>query len=86
MSALIKETMGPGVVVHTYNPSYSGGRDQGTKGDPISKISNTKRAGGVAQVVEHLSTERQTLSSNSSAANKKKNKKENTARCGGTHL
>jgi hypothetical protein len=48
-------------VAHTCNPSYSGGRDQEDNGfkpaqtnssqDPISKISNTKRAGGVAQGV-----------------------------------
>jgi hypothetical protein len=48
-------------VAHACNPSYSGGRDQknhGSKptransfGDPISKTSNTKRAGGVAQGV-----------------------------------
>jgi hypothetical protein len=48
-------------VAHTCNPSYSGGRDQEDRGskpaqansswDPISKIPNTKRAGGVAQGV-----------------------------------
>jgi hypothetical protein len=48
-------------VAHSYNPSYSGGRDQEDCGlklaqanslrDPISKIPNTKRAGGVAQGV-----------------------------------
>jgi hypothetical protein len=47
-------------MAHTCNPIYSGGRDQegcGSKPaqanslqDPISKISNTKRAGGVAKV------------------------------------
>jgi hypothetical protein len=47
-------------VAHTCNPSYSGGRDQEDRGskpapangflDPISKIPNTKRAGGVVQV------------------------------------
>jgi hypothetical protein len=46
-------------VVHTFNPSYSGGRNQedlslkpgqaNNSGDPISKIPITKRAGGVAQ-------------------------------------
>jgi hypothetical protein len=48
-------------MAHAYNPSYSGGRDQEDYGskpvwanslqDPISKIPNTKRAGGVAQSV-----------------------------------
>jgi hypothetical protein len=47
-----------GLVAHTCNPSYSGGRDQEDRSskpgqpnssqDPISKILNTKRAGGVA--------------------------------------
>jgi hypothetical protein len=51
-------------VAHTYNPSYSGGRDQEDHGlkpaganssqGPILKIQNTKRAGGVVQVVERL--------------------------------
>jgi hypothetical protein len=46
-------------VAHTCNPSYSGGRDQEDHGskpaqanssqDPVLKIPNTKRAGGVAQ-------------------------------------
>jgi hypothetical protein len=46
-------------VAHTCNPSYSRGRDQEDQGskpalanssqDPISKIPNTKRVGGVAQ-------------------------------------
>jgi hypothetical protein len=48
-------------VAHICNPSYSGSRDQEDCGskparanssrDPISKIPNTKRAGGVAQGV-----------------------------------
>jgi hypothetical protein len=51
----------PGTLAHTCNPSYSGSRDQEDHGlkparanssqDPISKIPNTKRAGGVAQGV-----------------------------------
>jgi hypothetical protein len=46
-------------VAHTYNPSYSGGRDQEDQGskparanssqDPISKTLHRNRAGGVAQ-------------------------------------
>jgi hypothetical protein len=37
-------------VAHTYNPSYSGGRDQeDSLGDPISKIPIMKRAGRVVQ-------------------------------------
>jgi hypothetical protein len=48
-------------VAHAYNPSYSGGRDQEDHGwrpaqgkclrDPILKIPNTKRPGGVVQGV-----------------------------------
>jgi hypothetical protein len=48
-------------VICACNPSYSGGRDQEDSGsktahanrswDPISKIPNKKRAGGVAQSV-----------------------------------
>jgi hypothetical protein len=48
-------------VAHTCDPSYCGGRDQEGHGSkpaqantlrgPISKIPNTKRAGGVAQSV-----------------------------------
>jgi hypothetical protein len=59
-------------VAHTCNPSYSGGRDQEDHGskpaqayslrDPNLKIHNTKRAGGVAQVVEHLSSKSEALS------------------------
>jgi hypothetical protein len=35
----------------------------GIKGDPISKITNAKRAGGVAQRVEHLPSKHKALSS-----------------------
>jgi hypothetical protein len=52
------------LVAHAYNPSYSGGRDQEDHGskpaqtnisqDSISIIATQKRAGAVAQVVEHL--------------------------------
>jgi hypothetical protein len=41
-------------MVHTCNPSYSGGRDQedhGWKPDPISKKPIKKKAGGIAQGV-----------------------------------
>jgi hypothetical protein len=51
----------PAPVAHTCNPSYSGGRDQddysskpaqaNISRDPISKIPNANRAGGVAQGV-----------------------------------
>jgi hypothetical protein len=50
------------MVAHACNPSYSEGRDQEDRGskpawanssqDPISKILNTKRVGGVAQGVD----------------------------------
>jgi hypothetical protein len=48
------------LVTHTCNSSFSGGRDQEDRGlkpghnssrDPISKILNTKKSGGVAQGV-----------------------------------
>jgi hypothetical protein len=51
-------------VAHTYNPSYSGCRNQeapclkpargNNVKDPISKIARTKWTGGVSQVVERL--------------------------------
>jgi hypothetical protein len=44
----------------------------GIKWDPISKITNTKRAGGVAQVVEHLPSKFEALSSNPNYRKKKK--------------
>jgi hypothetical protein len=50
-------------MAHTCNPSYSGGRDQehcdlkpapaNSSGDPTSKNTSQKRAGGVAQA-EHI--------------------------------
>jgi hypothetical protein len=59
-----------------------GGRDKEDRGlnsaqanswrDPILKISNTKRAGGVAQVVECLLSKHEVLSSNSNTTKKKK--------------
>jgi hypothetical protein len=50
---------GSAVVVHTCNPSYSGGMDQkdhsskpvNSSPNPILKNSSQKRAGGVAQAV-----------------------------------
>jgi hypothetical protein len=63
------------------NSNYSGGRDQEDHGskpaqghsskDPILKIPNIKKAGGVAQVVEHLSSKCEALSSNSNTEEKK---------------
>jgi hypothetical protein len=62
-------------VAHTYNPNYSGGKDQEDGGskpawtyscqDTVSKIPNTKRADRVAQVVEYLPSKCEALSSNS---------------------
>jgi hypothetical protein len=54
------------LVVHICNPSYSGGRDQE---DPVLKILSQKyptqkRTGRVAQVVEHLPSKCEVLSSN----------------------
>jgi hypothetical protein len=54
---LIKNFLCQAPVAHTYNPSYSGGRDRSQPGkivlrDPISKKTfHKKRAGGVAQGV-----------------------------------
>jgi hypothetical protein len=50
------------------------------KGDPISKISNThkKRTDRVVQVVEHLSSKCEALSSNPSTAQKTKTKTKKT--------
>jgi hypothetical protein len=69
-------------MAQVFNPSYSGGRDQEDRSskpdwpnsyqDPISKIPNTKTVvGGVAQVVEDLSSKCETLSSNPSIAKNK---------------
>jgi hypothetical protein len=65
-----------GVVAHTCNPSYLGGRDRmvvqigpGIKQKPISKITKAKRTGGVAQVVEHLPSKHRALALPCSASN-----------------
>jgi hypothetical protein len=47
----------------------------GKKRDPISKITREKRPRVMAQVVEHLPSKCQALSSNPSIAKKKKKKK-----------
>jgi hypothetical protein len=70
---------------HAYNPSYSGNREQEDYSskpsqanklqDPILKKNNTKRAGTVAQVVEHLPSKCEVLSSYSNVAKKKKERK-----------
>jgi hypothetical protein len=70
-------------MAHTYNPSYLGGRaqeDHSSKPaqadsfqDPISKISNTKQGWWRnSQVVKHLPSKSEALSSNHSTARKKK--------------
>jgi hypothetical protein len=59
-NTLIKKLINQVLVAHTYNPSFSGGRDQEDRGSkpaqtntsmsPLSrKIPSQKRAGGVAQ-------------------------------------
>jgi hypothetical protein len=56
------KVFGPGMVVHTHNPSYSGGRDrriviQGQLGQKPETLLDKYKAQsfrGVAQVVEHL--------------------------------
>jgi hypothetical protein len=70
-------------MAHTCNPSYLGGRaqeDHSSKPaqadsfqDPISKISNTKQGWWRnSQVVKHLPSKSEALSSNHSTARKKK--------------
>jgi hypothetical protein len=62
-------------VVHTYNPSYSEGRDQEDQGSKsalgqivlkiyLKKNPSQKKAGRVAQVVQCLPSKREALSSN----------------------
>jgi hypothetical protein len=70
------------VLSSSCNPSCSGGRDQEGCGSwpaqatssraPISKILNTKRAGGVAHVVELMPSKCEALSTKHSATKKKK--------------
>jgi hypothetical protein len=65
-----------GIVVYTYHPSYAGRiavhASLGKNLEPISKITRTKRARHVAQVIESLSSKCKTLSSNPSYSLKKK--------------
>jgi hypothetical protein len=71
-------------MAHTSNPSYLGGKDQedcssrptraNSCPDPISKILNTKRVGGVAQVVECLLSKHEIVSSNPSTTKNKQTK------------
>jgi hypothetical protein len=59
--SIIKNGDSQKLVAYACNPSYSGGRDQencslkpvwaNSSQDPVLKISNTKKAGGVAQGV-----------------------------------
>jgi hypothetical protein len=73
-----------GMVADTCNPSYlgscyqedSGSRPVGANSsqDPTLKIFNTKKGFGVTQVVEHLSSKCEALSSNPITAKKKINK------------
>jgi hypothetical protein len=68
-------------VAHTCNPSYSGGRDKEDWGlkpvwanslqDPISKIPNI-RVGRVSQVVQHLPSKCEALSSKPSTAKRER--------------
>jgi hypothetical protein len=72
-------------VAHACNLSYSGGRDQKISSkpaqanslqDPILKITNTKRAGGVAQVVKNLPSKCVKSQVQNFSTTKKKKKKE----------
>jgi hypothetical protein len=47
------------MVVHIYHPSYA---EKHLKQDCISKITNTKKAGGMVQVVECLPSKHKVLS------------------------
>jgi hypothetical protein len=69
------------MVAHTYNPSYTGGREQEDCGlrpvcakmwDPIREISKGKWAVNLAQVVESLPSKHEALCSNSNTAKQKK--------------
>jgi hypothetical protein len=73
-------------VAHACNPSYPGGRDQedhsfwpaqtNSSLETLScKYPTQKRAGKVAQVVEHLSSKCETLNSNPPKKTKKQKKK-----------
>jgi hypothetical protein len=75
ISKITNTSQVPGV--HTCNPSYSGGRDQEDRGSKLApnkqfmrpyleKNPLQKRAGEVAQVIEHLLSKRRALSSTSS--------------------
>jgi hypothetical protein len=64
--------MGQGTVAHMCNLSYTGGIDRkdtvpgwlgGNKCNPIQKTTKAKWVEGVAQVVEHLSSKWEALSS-----------------------
>jgi hypothetical protein len=67
-------------VAHVYNPSYLGGRDQedcslrpalaNSSRDRFLKYPTQKRAGRVTQVVEHLPSKCEALSSNLRTAEK----------------
>jgi hypothetical protein len=46
--------------------------DQGKKGNPISKTTRTKRAGGVSLVVEYLPSKKKALDSNPNSIKGKK--------------
>jgi hypothetical protein len=50
------------------------------KRDPISKITNIKRVGGMAQVVECLPNKHKFLSSNSSSIKRKKERVSDAAK------
>jgi hypothetical protein len=62
-------------VIHTCQSSYVGRHiEEDLKQDPISKITNKKRAGRVSQVVEYLPSKCETLSSTHSSQGKKRKK------------
>jgi hypothetical protein len=71
------------LLAHVCNPSYSGGKDQEDHGwkpawgklDPVSKIPNTKRTGGVVREVECLPSKHEAMSSDSSTIKRQKKAK-----------
>jgi hypothetical protein len=65
------------MVVHACCPSYSGGRGRrivfrGQPWEKLEMLSKNKRAWGMTQVVEHLPSKHEVLSSNTNTTTKKR--------------
>jgi hypothetical protein len=59
-----------GAAVDACHPSYTGSVTPAWPGDPIPKITKSERAGGMAQVVDHLPSQPEAMSSNPSTTNR----------------